>query len=314
MGSPFVKRLLTLAAALVILVAIYRQVNFREVIAILTGSDPARMALAIGLLIPLVLLAGMRLCLMVPRAAPLGLGEAIRLNLAAAVLNLVLPSKMGDLAKSWFFRQRGHLPGSLALALVIFERTCDMLSLLLWCAVGLAFVPAKDPLLTLLSWAVFGGIVAGVLVLSVRRIAFAVFALLEKVTPGSWRDKLGGLRGGWSAMHQYFWSDRPRLAGIVFYSLAIWFVNLFGAWVFLKALRVDVPVLDTLGLVPLAILVGLLPLTSAGVGTRDAALIYLFSHYVTPETAAALGLLLTLRFVLLALAGLPFAGALTRRS
>src|SRR5205085_9916362 len=87
-----------------------------------------------------------RLQQLMPRSGQLGFGEANRLILVASVLNLVLPSKMGDIAKAYFMRDRGQLPGSLALSLVVFEKACDMLSLLLWCAFGLFFYPAKDAL------------------------------------------------------------------------------------------------------------------------------------------------------------------------
>jgi len=40
--------------------------------------------------------------------------------------------EMGDIAKA-FMKERGHLSGSLSLSLVVFEKACDMLSLLLWC-------------------------------------------------------------------------------------------------------------------------------------------------------------------------------------
>ena len=300
------KRIVTLAIGIAILAVIYWRVDFGAVIGALTGADPVWMAVAFGLFIPLIWLGGVRLCRLAPQAVPLSLSEAIRLNLAAAVLNMVLPSKMGDLAKSWFFRQRGHMSGSLALALVVFERTCDMLSLLVWCVVGLAFVPSKDLVVASLGLVVLVGMVAGILVLSVRRLAYLAFDLLESVAPARFQEKVAGLRDGWTAMHDYFWADKRRLLSIAAFSVGIWFVNLLQIWAFAKSLHADIPVLDTLGLAPLAILVGLLPLTFAGVGTRDAAVIFFFRDYFSPETAAALGLLFTLRYVLMGLAGLPF--------
>ena len=63
-----------------------------------------------------------------------------------------------------------------------------------------------------------------------------------------------------------------------------------------------------LALAPLAFLAGLLPLTFAGVGTRDAALIAFYQPYMNAPTAAALGLLCTSRYLLPALGGLPFLG------
>jgi len=92
-------------------------------------------------------------------------------------------------------------------------------------------------------------------------------------------------------------------------SLAIWFLHLVQIWMLILALNAAVPFLDNLALAPLAILAGLLPLTFAGIGTRDAALIFFFAPYMAAPVGAALGLLCTLRYVLPAIAGLPFLGA-----
>jgi hypothetical protein len=59
----------------------------------------------------------------------------------------------------------------------------------------------------------------------------------------------------------------------------------------------------------IAILAGLLPFTFAGVGTRDAALVVLFAPYLDAGGAALLGLCATLRYLIPAIAGLPFVSA-----
>jgi uncharacterized membrane protein YbhN (UPF0104 family) len=58
----------------------------------------------------------------------------------------------------------------------------------------------------------------------------------------------------------------------------------------------------------LAILVGLLPFTFAGIGTRDAAIVFFYRSFLSAPVAAALGLLFTLRYLVPALAGLPLLG------
>lgn len=58
----------------------------------------------------------------------------------------------------------------------------------------------------------------------------------------------------------------------------------------------------------LAILAGLLPFTMAGIGTRDAAILFLYAPYLSAGQAAVLGVLATVRYLAPALAGLPFMG------
>jgi uncharacterized membrane protein YbhN (UPF0104 family) len=118
-------------------------------------------------------------------------------------------------------------------------------------------------------------------------------------------DRLRALRGSWHEMHALFWRAWPVCIMTMALSMLIWFLHLLQFWLMARALGAPLPMIVTLALVPLAILAGLLPLTLAGIGTRDAALIALLRSYMSPATGAALGVLATLRYLLPALAGLP---------
>jgi hypothetical protein len=278
------------------------------------------MALSLGMVVPLTLFTSWRLQQLMPRAGQLGFGEANRLILVASVLNLVLPSKMGDIAKAYFMRDRGHLEGSLALSLVVFEKACDMLSLLFWCVFGLVWC-ALDPAIHLqgnpLFWTMACGVavllVGGLLLLSSPKFANYFFTLAARLTPGKVKTKLTKLRASWNEMHDYFWASKRRLAKVTITSVFIWFLHLLQIWMFIFALRAYAPFLANLALSPLAILAGLLPLTFAGVGTRDAALVLFYAPFFDAPTAAALGILCTARYVLPALGGLPFASEYFQR-
>lgn len=241
-----------------------------------------------------------------PPPSTLTFAEANRLILVASTLNMVLPSKMGDIAKAYFMRERGHLSGSLSLSLVIFEKACDMLSLLLWCAFGLLLYPQKDVLFWAMTLSVVGGLVMGGLLLGSRQFAQLFFFAGQAIAPKKIKAKLATLQTAWREMHDYFWGDRWQFLLIAGTSIFIWFLHLLQIWLFILALNAWAPFLANLALSPLAILAGLLPLTFAGVGTRDAALILFYQPYFNQATAAALGVLCTSRYLIPAIAGLPF--------
>jgi len=62
----------------------------------------------------------------------------------------------------------------------------------------------------------------------------------------------------------------------------------------------------SLARVPAAIFAGLLPLSLCGIGTRDGALIWLFSDVAPAGTMAAVGLLTATRYLVPGAAGIPF--------
>jgi uncharacterized protein (TIRG00374 family) len=300
------QRLIALGVSLLILAAIYWRVDLRAWLRGLAGSEPRLMLLSLGMVVPLTLLTAWRLQLLAPRRASIRFLEANRLILAASTFNMVLPAKMGDILKAYFMTRGGAISGALSFAIVIVEKTSDMLSLLLWCALGLALYPEKDALFWVLMAAVIFGLVAGVILLGSRTFARLFFEGAGRVVPGAKIDKLHQLEAAWREMQDFVWSNKLRLSFVSALSVFIWFLHLIQIWLFILALRAVVPFIAAVALAPLAIFAGLLPLTFAGIGTRDAALIFLFRPYLDFTTAAALGVLCTGRYLIPAIAGLPF--------
>lgn len=306
------KRILSILISLAILGFLYWKIGPESRAALLEifrTCDPFWMTVSLGMVAPLTLFTAWRLQQLMPSTGRLGFGEANKLILAASVLNLVLPSKMGDIAKAWFMRDRSGLSGSLALSMVVFEKSCDMLSLLLWCVFGLALYPQKDGVFWLMTAAVAGMLTLGCLLLGSKGFARFFFDFAGRFAPKKIGAKLAKLGASWSEMHDYFWASKARLLTVTVTSVFIWFLHLLQIWLFILALRQTVPFLTNLALSPLAILAGLLPIpTFGGAGTRDGALVALYSPYFAAHVALALGLLCTARYILPAIGGLPFAG------
>jgi uncharacterized protein (TIRG00374 family) len=300
------KRIISIGVSLIILTLIYLKIDFEGVVKVFAKSSTSILILGLSMFIPLLALTSYRLCLLMPTNRGLGFLESNRLNLMASVLNMVLPSKMGDIAKAAFMSDKGHLSRPLALSLVIFEKACDMASLLFWCAIGLVFLFPRSPLFSSIALAfILGGLILLVALLASSGFAQGLFELMRRFVPGKIEKIINSLSSSWMEMHRYFWENKGIMLKTSFISVIIWFFHLLQIWIFTAALHTDTPFLPALALSPLAILAGLLPFTFAGVGTRDAALVMLFAPYMTAADAAALGLLCTMRYFLPALAGLP---------
>ncbi len=305
------KRVLPIAVSLFVLGLIYWRIDVRELARLLSGADLVWLLPGIAMTAATTYLTAYRLAVMAPGQTRISSWECVRLVLGASVLNMVLPSKLGDLAKAWFLRQRGHLSGPLAFSLVVFEKASDVTALLLWCAIGLTWIPWTTSLHALAAAAIGAGGVFFVLMLGSLRFAEWVFGILTRRAPARLTSKLEALRDAWRQMHGYFWSDGRRLASVAVLSLLLWLLHLVQIWTFIRALGGVVPLVDSVALTPLAIFVGLLPFSLAGIGTRDAALIFFYSPYFDAEFGAALGILCTLRYVIPGLAGIPFFGMVT---
>ena len=296
------KRFVSLVISVAILLYIYAQIDVVNLFQIFQNCDRLMLAISLGMVIPITLITAWRLQQLVPKRS-LGLLEANRLILGASVLNMVLPSKMGDIAKAYFMSDRSNLSGGLALAISIFEKACDLLSLLLWCVFGLILYPAKDTLFWTMTLGVAAGLTLGLLLLGSQKFADLFFYLATSFAPKSLKIKLHKMQASWQEMHNYFWNDKQQLLLISGTSVFIWFLHLLQIWLFILALKAVTPFVISLALSPLSILAGLLPLTFAGIGTRDAAIIYFYQNYLSQATGAALGLLCTSRYFIPAVIG-----------
>jgi uncharacterized protein (TIRG00374 family) len=307
-------RALSVAVGLGILGAIYWTVDMRELGRVLQHANGWWLGSSLALGIPIILLSAWRLQQLMPKGNRIGFGEAIRLILLAGVLNMVLPSNMGQLAKAYFMTGPRRLEGSSALSLVVFEKGCDVLCLMLWCVAGLVLFPAPQGFVRALTVPLACGLLVGVGLMSVRRFAQGCFRLAQAVVPASLKGRVQNLQQSWGALHDLLWSDWVQLVKVAGSSVCLWFLYLVQIWGFILALNAWAPFPAHLALAPLALLVGLIPVTFAGIGTRDSALIVLYQPFFNAPTAAALGLLCTLRYLLPAIAGLPWLGQYLARA
>ncbi|WP_439566160.1 lysylphosphatidylglycerol synthase transmembrane domain-containing protein, partial [Gloeocapsopsis crepidinum] len=177
------KRFFSICVSLFILGIIYWKIDFPQLLQVLQNSNVWWLVISLSMVVPLTLLTSWRLQQLMPIDKRLGFGEAIRLILAASVLNMVLPSKMGDIAKAFFMKERGQISSSLSLSLVVFEKACDLLSLLLWCVFGLLFYSQQNWLFWVMTASVSLGLFFGVMLLASQQFAQVFFDVGKFILP-----------------------------------------------------------------------------------------------------------------------------------
>jgi uncharacterized membrane protein YbhN (UPF0104 family) len=153
------------------------------------------------------------------------------------------------------------------------------------------------------------GAVCGVLISS-EKVAEVGSALVARTLAGRFQ-RLQALADGWPHLFQTL---GRRRAGVILLSLLLWLVHVIQIWMFTVALSIRMPFTVCVSLTAVALMIGQLPFAFAGLGARDVALVVLMRGYVRPESAAALGLLISTRNLLPPLAALaivrPYVEAL----
>jgi len=220
------------------------------------------------LFVPQILVSAIRWRLFVADGCGISLVESVRQTLTAAAWNLALPSKLGDFSKAAMLPLGTLKRRAAATRFVVYEKLADVAALL--ALYGWASSPLAPN-----RWTQPGG---GLLVL------VAATALIGISGRGSFRLR-----------------QAPMLAAL---SLTLWSLHLLQFDLFMKSAGVFSPCDVTLSRIPLAIFAGLLPISFWGLGTRDAALVWLFADSAPASTMAVIGALASLRYVIPGLAGL----------
>ncbi len=212
----------------------------------------------------------------------------------------VTPSRASDLLRAWMLRD--VLDPFVGMGSVITEKAIDVLALSFLGSLGLVLAGLYFGAAT---QAGVGLAAAGVLALALFARPFLLGLLDASERLAGLRPKFEALFGALDALRR-----RPALFLLVFgTALASW--SLAGTMLFLLLgmFGADVPAGFVLAFWPAAIFAGMLPLTLAGMGTRDAAFVLLLGTVVAvaegPVLAATVGYAL-LGTWLWVLVGLPF--------
>ncbi|MDQ0322969.1 uncharacterized protein (TIRG00374 family) [Pararhizobium capsulatum DSM 1112] len=299
------KKLIGLVVSAAILALLYTSIDTGGIWAAAQLTRPAWLIAGLLFVIPLTLLTAWRFTILVG-GLQVGFLESNRLILAASTLNMILPSKLGDLAKAHVLSRRHGMKASLSFSVVVLEKAVDMISLLIWGVFGILVVGMKQPAMLWLLLPVAGGLVLIAVLISPSRFLPRILTLLGDLMPARPKRGLEAFATSWQEMLAWFWDHARRALGVLLLSFIIWGAHLFQFWVFCHALNGEVPLLENAAFATLSILVGLLPFTFAGVGTRDAAIVFFYAPYLPPQQAALLGILATLRYIIPAIAGAPF--------
>lgn len=243
------------------------------------GIDPSMLALSLGLMIAQVALGSVR-WRMVLRAleAPFSMAQAFVVYYIGNFFSLVLPGAVGgDAVRMWFSRKAG-LPLHSAVNSVMLERAVTVYGLVLLVCLSQPMLQARVPDLP------GGWIFQAILV--VCTVGILALALMDRL-PASLRHLrlVHGLALLAADTRAFFFHAGWSLSTLAVAVLG--HVNLsLAVYVLAVGLKMDVHLLDCLVLVPPVILAMTLPISIAGWGVRETAMVTAFSFVGVPAEAA----------------------------
>jgi uncharacterized protein (TIRG00374 family) len=241
-----------------------------------------------------------RLLLRGPGVTPMVMWHAVAMGFMA---NNILPFRLGEFIRPFAASRLGKVSFGAALSSIAVERIFDALALIFWLTVALFAAGISEDVTVggaslTQSATMFGAVFASALVVAILVVAFPRPAerVIEKLVPSQkWSTRLVAVledvRHGMEAL-----KSPARVAGVVAWSLVLWFLNGFSFYVAFLAFDIPVNVAGAL-LMQGVLAVGIsVPSAPGYVGVFEAAILLVLSSLYGVPASLAVAYALTYHF------------------
>lgn len=286
------KTALVISITIAIFYLIFTKIDFRSVVDVLSHANPVYLLLALLLTILIPVISAKRWKIILESMKyDISFVDCFCMIMGTLPLTSITPSKSGDVIKAYYLKDR--VPITETIGSVLTERVLDVFALILFCLIGLAFYQQSKMIMIITITILF--CIVGFFLLSHKEIKLPI--------KESWNEKLQNILLATKTLTK---SKRSFLI-VLIYTFSLWFLAVIQTIIFFLSLGVNVPLSFTMANIPIAIFIGQLPVTLGGMGTRDAAIIFLFSNYAASSELLGVGILFSaFRYWLLSVIGIPF--------
>ena len=282
---------------------LFRKVDFRQFGAVLRHAQLQALAAAL-----LMLWIGHVICtfrwrmLMRPLMPALSIGRLFGLYCIGLFFNLAFPTTIGGDVVKVYYAGKPSRSFARCFAATFLDRDAGMFAMMLIASVAFLFNPVKVPgiPLSLVIWGLFAAFILANVVLFTPHPHRFLVALLHRVELSGVAAKIDAISNAFQIMGKQ-WSI---LGGSLIISIANQLLVISMVWVMAIGLRIDVPLLHFMVLVPVVSLVSMIPVSLSGLGLREYAFLNLLGGVgVARESSIALGLLMSAAIIVSAVPG-----------
>lgn len=286
--TKIIKPLFSIAITFLIFYLIFQKIDYRSLKKVFLNADLLYLAIApLVIFLSPIFSAKKWQSMMEAMNYSLGWKESFKIIIATLPVSAITPSKSGDLVKAYYLKNK--IPPSQTIGVVVTERLIDISVLALYSFIGALIL--KNSLILTIS-------------LSVILLIFLFFLIINKIRLPfpKWQQKIENFL----QVSKIFIHHPQKLLPVLFYTLIFWLIPIFEVKILFLSLGVNISLLYITAAFPLSIFVGLIPITIAGMGIRDSAIVYFFSLWTEPSVCFGVGLLYSFfAYWFLALLGLP---------
>mgnify|MGYP001424114623 CR=1 FL=1 len=219
-------------------------------------------------------------------------------------LNLILPSKLGDLSKAAFLKSNKICPLPYANGTVIYEKILDLLSIITIFLLSFLF---KGDLTLNNQYQIFTSIVILFLcVLTVFNLHH-IGDFIQQLAPVRYINIFDSILD-FLKFFKILKQDLFSIFLFLVFSILFWAGHIFQIYLFILAANIDTTYSQVLLYMPIVLIISLIPVSIAGFGTREISLLYFFEGLTSPENIVLASLMISLRYFIPGFLGISLLG------
>jgi len=286
-----------------------------EVLGNLLKLDPVLFLAVLLIFLPSLLLKGWKQKILVSSLGrEIGLAESTKIWLIGFFFGTMTPAKAGDFFRALYLRESVQLPVGKGLAATIMERIFDMSYLFIAGLVGLILFSLNFSLDQSIIYLLAGFLlvfIAGIFFMTRKKwVSILVRPLFNFFMPKKFKQKMRDSFHDFYQGLKAFKSSKKSLALVAFLTIVSWAVIIFQYYVLALALGLPVSIEFIFWVLPAIMLIEVLPISFAGMGTRDAVTIFFFGFALVPASqAVSFSLAILFLNILISVFGLVFSNS-----
>ncbi len=249
------------------------QINIRATISAILSANLFLVVAAYLLIIPIFVLKALRWqYIMGQQGIRYKLKNAIAMYFAAAYLGFVTPGRVAELLKAAYLVKDGH-PFGRSFFSVFFDRLADLLFLVVVGYAGLFFFQNlfRNQIVWLVILAAVAVVAAVVLIVKKELTKLLLQRLLKKIVPEKHKDSMQAHVEDFYSSLKIF--NLKSIAVVVFVTAFSYLFFFVMSVLLAESLGIRVNYFSLIVSVSIAALITIIPVSIAGVGTRDASLL-----------------------------------------
>jgi len=267
-----------------IFIYIVRGIGTDKIVDAIVEIDPLLFLLSLSIFIPRITISTYRWKMIAHmQGIDVDLPALIKLNLIGLFYGTVTPLWLGDWIRIPYLREESNAPFGKCISNILIDQIMEFSSLFILAIAGSTLLFGRFHSLLFILVFFFAIFVSMAIFLKDKRRGKKLFNVVYRIIiPKKFRPIV-------ESELNVFYEDMPSLKSLfvpLFIGIFAYILYFIQIYLIALSFSIDIPFITFILVYPVASLIGLIPITISGFGTREAALIRIFSIYGVPGSIA----------------------------